>query len=437
MKFAGKTLALLTIALFLATPCYAINIAIDYSHDTFFASHPVAMAALEAAAADVSSAITTTLNATVDTNSSTVNGSSVTFDFRYIYENPTTGAEQIINSAVMPANEFRIFVGVRNLTGITLGTGGPGAAGLSAGGGSANFADFTTAVNNAAAAGSANMQRGGGATIATLSGALNVPGQGSAPFSIDFGSTVGNLWFDVDSDNNGAADNDVALDAYWHYDHTAPVAAGKNDLYSVAIHEILHSLGVGASKSWTSKVSGGDDWTGAEVIAQIGSGVNILEADSKHIVGGKVSTRISDGAPQEAVMDPSITTGNRKSLTNLDLAFLRDIGWQTIAYKSALHAGDFDGDGDVDGADFISWQSNFPKISGAGLGQGEGDGDGDVDGADLAIWRTNFPHSPGSGVAPVPELATGFNAVLGGLACAAFVFVRGRRYGIIGSSASI
>jgi hypothetical protein len=70
---------------------------------------------------------------------------------------------------------------------------------------------------------------------------------------------------------------------------------------------------------------------------------------------------------------------------------------------NALHPGDFDGDGDVDGADFVAWQTNFPKESGAVLNQGDADGDGDVDGADFVVWQTNFPFTPSGGASPVPE----------------------------------
>jgi hypothetical protein len=61
-------------------------------------------------------------------------------------------------------------------------------------------------------------------------------------------------------------------------------------------------------------------------------------------------------------------------------------------------AGDFDFDGDVDGADFCIWQTNFPMASGATQATGDADGDGDVDGADFVVWQTNFPTaaSPGS-----------------------------------------
>jgi hypothetical protein len=70
-----------------------------------------------------------------------------------------------------------------------------------------------------------------------------------------------------------------------------------------------------------------------------------------------------------------------------------------------LHAGDFDGDGDVDGADFVAWQTNFPKSSSAVLAAGDADGDGDVDGADFVVWQTNFPFTPGQGQSSVPEPA--------------------------------
>jgi hypothetical protein len=68
--------------------------------------------------------------------------------------------------------------------------------------------------------------------------------------------------------------------------------------------------------------------------------------------------------------------------------------------------GDFDSDGDVDGADFIAWQTNFPTASGATPADGDADGDTDVDGADFAAWQSGYPTSPGPGASPVPEPST-------------------------------
>jgi hypothetical protein len=65
--------------------------------------------------------------------------------------------------------------------------------------------------------------------------------------------------------------------------------------------------------------------------------------------------------------------------------------------------GDFDGDGDVDGADFVAWQTHFPKTTGATLAEGDADEDDDVDGADFVVWQTNFPTAPSAAASTVPE----------------------------------
>ena len=63
---------------------------------------------------------------------------------------------------------------------------------------------------------------------------------------------------------------------------------------------------------------------------------------------------------------------------------------------------DFDGDGDVDGQDFLVWQRGFGATG--GLAQGDADGSGEVDGADLAIWKSQFG-TPG-GMATFNALST-------------------------------
>jgi hypothetical protein len=75
----------------------------------------------------------------------------------------------------------------------------------------------------------------------------------------------------------------------------------------------------------------------------------------------------------------------------------------SIALIVSPHPGDFDSDGDVDGADFVAWQTNFPTATGATLAQGDADSDGDVDGADFVVWQTNFPFTPDPGAVAVPE----------------------------------
>ena len=57
----------------------------------------------------------------------------------------------------------------------------------------------------------------------------------------------------------------------------------------------------------------------------------------------------------------------------------------------ALFNGDFDGDGDVDGRDFLIWQRGY-GASGSGVQKAPGDATGNqvVDGNDLAVWRETY-----------------------------------------------
>jgi hypothetical protein len=104
-------------------------------------------------------------------------------------------------------------------------------------------------------------------------------------------------------------------------------------------------------------------------------------------------------------------------------SFAQDLG-PLRSWWTAPQQGDFDGDGDVDGADFVVWQTNFPKSNGALLAQGDADGDGDVDGADFVVWQTNFPFSPGPGASPVPEPA---GLLLAGVSIPAIILTIRRR----------
>jgi hypothetical protein len=79
---------------------------------------------------------------------------------------------------------------------------------------------------------------------------------------------------------------------------------------------------------------------------------------------------------------------------------------EVTTFASPANDADFDADGDVDGADFLTWQRGIGGP--ATLANGNANGDGAVDGADLAIWRTQFgPGAPAaSAIGAVPEPAT-------------------------------
>lgn len=69
---------------------------------------------------------------------------------------------------------------------------------------------------------------------------------------------------------------------------------------------------------------------------------------------------------------------------------------------------DFNGDGVVDGTDFLVWQRGFGTTTGALLENGDANRDGAVDTADLQTWREQFGRGSDAGavldaIASVPE----------------------------------
>ena len=58
--------------------------------------------------------------------------------------------------------------------------------------------------------------------------------------------------------------------------------------------------------------------------------------------------------------------------------------------SSVILTADFDEDGDIDGADFLSWQRGLGITSGATLAQGDANFDGAVNDLDLIVWQQQF-----------------------------------------------
>jgi hypothetical protein len=81
-------------------------------------------------------------------------------------------------------------------------------------------------------------------------------------------------------------------------------------------------------------------------------------------------------------------------------------------------AGDYNGDGAVDGGDLLAWQQSFLATVAPGSGA-DGNGDGVVNGQDLLIWEGAFPSVAGGASLAIPEPA-GHALVLLTLAAAAY-----------------
>ena len=76
-----------------------------------------------------------------------------------------------------------------------------------------------------------------------------------------------------------------------------------------------------------------------------------------------------------------------------------------VVTGGVVASADFDGNGIVNGNDFLRWQRNFGISNGSATkAQGDANGDGNVNAADLTVWKSQFG-TPGSvaAAAAVPE----------------------------------
>ncbi len=131
--------------------------------------------------------------------------------------------------------------------------------------------------------------------------------------------------------------------------------------------------------------------------------------------GGGWPTAADGSGKSLEIIDPF---GDASSPTNWRASYYYGGSPGTTGAAPAV-AGDFDGDGDVDGNDFLRWQQNLgrPALT-AEASQGDADGDRDVDAADLAVWRTNYGATAPAAVvatANAPGLAASDVAALGQL----------------------
>jgi hypothetical protein len=87
-------------------------------------------------------------------------------------------------------------------------------------------------------------------------------------------------------------------------------------------------------------------------------------------------------------------------------------------FEEAVDNADFDDDGDVDGADFLTWQRGLGISDGsADLVDGDANDDGNVNAADLTIWRAQFASAvPAAGAVPEPAAALLTLLALGAIA---------------------
>ena len=246
-----------------------LSIEFDYRFDTSNFFTPERRRALEAAAEIVVGRLGDSLDGFTSLGNNIFTANLI---------NPSTGQQITVPNFGVDRNEFIVFVGARNLDGGTLAESGPG-------GGSAN-ADFFQ--------------------IARARGQIGVP-------QTDFAPWGGGISFD-DQVN-------------WHFDFTSTdqLENGENDFVSVAVHELLHVMGVTISTESYARFVSGNVFNGPRARAEYDlSGSPPLAPDNSHLREGTM-----DGG-QEAALDPTINQGTRKLPTELDFAILEDIGWEIL-----------------------------------------------------------------------------------------------------------
>jgi hypothetical protein len=186
--------------------------------------------------------------------------------------------------------------------------------------------DRVTATGIAEGASNAMLTRGA-PTMGSANGSI-----GTAQYHLRYGPLGGSIWFDSDIDNDNVADLG-RLDEYWHFDPSTPVAAGKRDFYSLALRELVQTLGFGQSDAWTANLDG-TTWTGERAAAFFGHD-GIIGPDGL-IAQGLGAASVFDGTWQLAAMSPGLAAGERRFLTQLDVAFLQDMGYQIVPEPGGL-----------------------------------------------------------------------------------------------------
>jgi len=110
------------------------------------------------------------------------------------------------------------------------------------------------------------------------------------------------------------------------------------------------------------------------------------------------------------------------------------VGWAYETSGAAILAGivpvagDYNGNGEVDAADYVVWRDNLGLMDpNATSAQGDGTGDGNVTVADYSYWKARFGNASGSGSSlyAVPEPSSILlSAIIGLLLCSRYVWKR-------------
>ena len=318
IRFHAIQLSTLVMLAVWTTSATAVNIRIDYSMDAsgfFGANNPQgatgasqAKAAMEAAADFYSGILGDTFSAiTPPTKQFYSLGGEANWFWKWRFSDPVTGNTSAMINPQIAADDYVVFVGARDLLGDELGRGGPGGF---VGGKVVKNGQFTDVEQTQITQ-----------MTTAFADATTTRGQ-----STGFSRWGGSIAFD----------DQVA----WHFNHNTDPAALTHDFYSVALHELAHTLGFGTADQWTELLDGAD-FTGANADANYfpGDTVPLESADDTGHWDSSITSLMYDGpALQTPLMAKDLPVAMRRQLTNIDAAALVDIGWQIDLPNTAAAA---------------------------------------------------------------------------------------------------
>lgn len=282
-------LFLFSVSGLVASPAKALTFVVDYTYDTLnFFNTQAKKDVFEAAIASVGDNIPDTLAAITPVAPE---------HWEIYFDRPDTGATATIYDPTISANTLVIYAGGRDLASPTLAQAGPGGYAVTACYGSPG-------------------------NLCEQARYRGESGETSGPTATE------SAWW------GGAITFDTALESgqSWYFgDLSGSPGGSQHDFWSVTLHELAHLLGFGIQGGsgdetpWQNQISGGQ-FTGTNSVAESGGNVP-LHSGLGHWANGTMSTVAGTSTPQETALDPSITIGTRKLMTDLDYAGLQDIGW--------------------------------------------------------------------------------------------------------------
>ena len=331
MRFTAQILLAAAVSLLIApSRTQAIEVVLDYTYDSSAFFNPAttsgqqARAAVQAAADFYTEILEDTFSAIETPDPYVGQVSTQTWTWDLTFSNPSGSGQVTLTDQSIAADEYRVYVGAQPISGSAIAFGGPGGWSFSGStDGPGYFPDELAEVQQIGAA---------------FSDAVQNRGEPNG-----FANWGGAITFDTGTS--------------WHFDHTASPTPGTSDVFSVALHELVHAFGFGTSDEWNALLSGTSFLGPASVNAY--SGLPPVDEDGGHWEDGIQSTVFGGTSSQEVLMDSATQSGTRMQLTLLDAAALTDIGWTVVEPEPSSLPGDYNDDGLVDAADYTIWRDNL------------------------------------------------------------------------------